>query len=112
MVQAIALVTLALVGSALCQFVHQAAPIPILSRTEVRDDHGQFALSYTTGDGQARSEHGALKQTPEGDYVLVQQGTVAYTSPEGIPVSLSYVADENGYRPEGTHIPQPPVPIH
>lgn len=31
-----------------------------------------------------------------------------YTSPEGIPIETSYVADENGYQPQGAHLPTPP----
>lgn len=48
--------------------------IPILTRSEVRDDAGQYALSYSTGNGIALAEQGALKQTPDGlDNVLVKQ---------------------------------------
>ena len=48
--------------------------VPILQRTEVRDEAGQYALSYLTGDGIAVAEQGALKPTADGkDNVLVQQ---------------------------------------
>lgn len=39
------------------------------------------------------------------------QGSYHYTSPEGIPVSIVYVADENGFQPQGDVLPQaPPIP--
>lgn len=36
------------------------------------------------------------------------QGSFSYTSPEGQPIRVTYVADENGFRPEGAHLPTPP----
>lgn len=36
------------------------------------------------------------------------QGSYSFTSPEGELVQVTYVADENGFRPQGTHIPTPP----
>lgn len=48
--------------------------IPVLQKTEVRDDAGQYALSYLTGNGIAFAEQGALKPTADGtDNVLVKQ---------------------------------------
>ncbi|CAG2053681.1 unnamed protein product [Timema podura] len=88
----------------------QAGIIPVLQRTEVRDEAGQFSLSYLSGDGTTLNEQGALKPTADGtDNVLVKQGSFSYTSPEGIPISLTYVADELGFRPEGAHLPVAPV---
>nr|CAD7256736.1 unnamed protein product [Timema shepardi] len=88
----------------------QAGIIPVLQRTEVRDEAGQFSLSYLSGDGTTLNEQGALKPTADGtDNVLVKQGSFSYTSPEGIPISLTYVADELGFRPEGSHLPVAPA---
>lgn len=48
--------------------------VPVLQHTEVRDEAGQFALSFLTGDGTAVAQQGALKQTADGtDNVLVTQ---------------------------------------
>lgn len=38
----------------------------------------------------------------------VKQGGFSYTGPDGVVYSTRYVADENGYRPEGAHLPTPP----
>nr|CAD7199171.1 unnamed protein product [Timema douglasi] len=65
---------------------------------------------YLSGDGTTLNEQGALKPTADGtDNVLVKQGSFSYTSPEGIPISLTYVADELGFRPEGSHLPVAPA---
>lgn len=41
-----------------------------------------------------------MKGGPYGNSV-VKSGSVSYTSPEGTPITLTWVADENGFRPEG-----------
>lgn len=39
------------------------------------------------------------------------QGGFSYTSPDGQQVHISYTADENGFVPQGSHIPTaPPIP--
>lgn len=38
----------------------------------------------------------------------VMQGSYSYTGPDGIVYTITYIADENGYRAEGVHIPKPP----
>lgn len=36
------------------------------------------------------------------------QGSYSYTSPEGKPITVTYIADELGFRAEGNHLPTPP----
>lgn len=38
----------------------------------------------------------------------VIQGSYSYTAPDGTPITITYVADENGFRAEGAHLPTPP----
>lgn len=65
--------------------------------------------SYESGDGTQAEEQGQLKNAgnPELE-AQVAQGQVSFTSPEGVPVRLTYVADENGFQPQGDHLPTPP----
>jgi len=47
--------------------------------------------------------------SPDASDVIVAQGSVSYTSPEGNVISLTYTADdENGFVPVGDHLPTPP----
>ncbi|EDV99020.1 GH13277 [Drosophila grimshawi] len=62
--------------------------------------NGNFNYEYETSNGIAEQRSGM-----EGATV---QGGSSYTSPEGIPISISYVADEFGYYPVGDHIPKVP----
>lgn len=39
---------------------------------------------------------------------LEVQGSVQYTADDGTPISLTYLANENGFQPQGAHLPTPP----
>ena len=60
-------------------------------------------------------ESGVQKQvgaTPE-ESGTASRGSYSYTSPEGIVITVNWVADENGFQPTGDHLPTPPpVPEH
>jgi hypothetical protein len=52
------------------------------------------------------SEQGRLLTTNDGwEAVIVKKGFYSYISPDGTPISVSYIADENGFRAKGDHIP-------
>lgn len=35
-------------------------------------------------------------------------GSFSYTGPDGVQYSITYTADENGFHPQGAHLPTPP----
>lgn len=35
-------------------------------------------------------------------------GSYSYTGPDGVQYSISYTADEEGFHPQGAHLPTPP----
>nr|CAD7454035.1 unnamed protein product [Timema tahoe] len=77
------------------------------SRIDLRDSLGQFSHGYSDINGTTVSEQGRLI-TPNGGWegVIVKKGYYSYISPEGIPISVSYIADENGFRATGSHLPK------
>ncbi|XP_076271489.1 larval cuticle protein LCP-17-like [Rhynchophorus ferrugineus] len=68
---------------------------------------GSYHYSYETENGIAAQERGSLKSLPEGAGTAAQ-GSYQYISPEGVPVSVQYVADENGFQPQSDILPTPP----
>lgn len=66
-------------------------------------------FSYQTGDGQQAQAQGYLKNAGAKDAEAeVAQGSFSYTAPDGTPIQVTWVADENGFRAEGAHLPTPP----
>ncbi|XP_049942669.1 endocuticle structural glycoprotein SgAbd-2 [Schistocerca serialis cubense] len=83
--------------------------VPILQYSNEVNPDGSYAYSYQTGNGIAAQEQGYLKNPGQRDLEAENvQGTFSYTAPDGTPISLRYVADENGFRAEGAHLPTPP----
>lgn len=61
---------------------------------------GSYTFEYGTSNGIDFSETGVGSSYATGSY--------SYTSPEGETIQLKYTADENGYQPQGDHLPTPP----
>ncbi|GBP30858.1 Larval cuticle protein LCP-17 [Eumeta japonica] len=78
------------------------------SEADVRPDGFQYA--FETSNGIAAQEAGQLKNVGREEEAIQVQGSSQYTSPEGVPVQLTYTADENGFQPQGAHLPTPPAP--
>ncbi|KXJ70777.1 hypothetical protein RP20_CCG022514, partial [Aedes albopictus] len=83
-------------------------PIPIISYENVNNGDGSYKFSYETGNGIKAQEQGDVKNKGSENQIQTVQGSFSYTSPEGQVISLTYVADENGFVPQGDHLPTPP----
>ncbi|XP_071442530.1 endocuticle structural glycoprotein SgAbd-8-like [Hetaerina americana] len=85
-------------------------PIAIISQTnDGPNPDGSYSWSYETENGIAAGESGQLKNPGQKDLeAMVAQGYFSYTSPDGTPIQVRYVADENGFHAEGAHLPVPP----
>ncbi|XP_055628630.1 pupal cuticle protein Edg-78E-like [Toxorhynchites rutilus septentrionalis] len=77
----------------------------IQSYENVLHDDGHYVWSQQTSNGIAAHE--------EGLGAHAANGVSSYTAPDGVQYRLVYTADENGYHPEGAHLPTPPpAPEH
>lgn len=61
--------------------------------------------SVETSDGQARSEQAEVRNPGQENEHLAVRGSYSWTV-EGVTYTLNYVADENGFQPEGAHLPK------
>ncbi|XP_071520569.1 cuticle protein AMP1A-like [Panulirus ornatus] len=79
-----------------------APVIPILKDERDQDGLGAYTFAYSTGNGIYRNEAGkqAYGQNAEGGW--------RYTSPEGLPVEITFVANKGGYQPQGAVLPVAP----
>lgn len=89
------------------EYIHHSAPYhiigyeagaPIVKSVSVGSSDGSYGYEYKTGNGISVKEHGVGGKGA--------QGAFSYTAPNGQIVHLSYVADEHGFHPTGSHIPQ------
>ncbi|XP_050351165.1 larval cuticle protein LCP-17-like [Nymphalis io] len=85
------------------------API-VRSNYEIHPE-GHFEYAQETGNGIVSQAQGVVKNPNSENAALEVKGSVRYNAPDGTPVNLEYISDENGYRPTGSHIPvSPPIP--
>ncbi|CAD6206805.1 GSCOCG00010079001-RA-CDS [Cotesia congregata] len=75
---------------------------------------GSYQYNYETEKGTKVSQEGSVipssdQENKEG--ALSVSGAYSYVGDDGVPIQVTYVADENGFRPVGDHFPvSPPIP--
>ena len=67
-----------------------------------------YTLSFETSDGVSRKETATVKNIGTEEEAISVEGTVSWVGPDGIHYTLNYLADENGFQPEGKHLPVAP----
>lgn len=103
--------------------------IPIIKSDFQQHNDGSYQYQYETGNGIQAAENGYVKNGGHADnQIQVAEGYFHYTGEDGIPISLKYIADENGFQPivsyikikilrkilrismfvQGDHLPTPP----
>ncbi len=119
-------------GSGAWRWVLTAANIPLITMAHINLRNlicGNFLLlftyirSYAGSDGTTRDESYAQKALPaykdaygkesyESGAGNTNRGASYYISPEGQKITLTWVADENGFQPKGDHLPVAPVHVY
>ncbi|XP_017836394.1 endocuticle structural glycoprotein SgAbd-2 [Drosophila busckii] len=86
-------------------------PIKIIRQEQEVNFDGSYKYGYETENGINVEEEGYLKNAGTDNAGPVAQGFYSYTAPDGTPIRITYVADENGFQPQGDHLPTaPPIP--
>ncbi|EDS33302.1 conserved hypothetical protein [Culex quinquefasciatus] len=80
----------------------------ILNQVYEPNPDGSYIYSYETSNGIRAEQRGFLKNPGTPGEAQVMQGSYSYTGPDGVVYTINYIADENGYRAEGAHIPAAP----
>ncbi|RZB39253.1 endocuticle structural glycoprotein SgAbd-8, partial [Asbolus verrucosus] len=84
------------------------AQVPILRLESNNNGDGSYSYAYETGNGISAQEKGQLKNPGSQNEAQSADGSFTYTAPDGQQISVSYTADENGFQPQGAHLPTPP----
>ncbi|XP_055625113.1 cuticle protein CP14.6-like [Toxorhynchites rutilus septentrionalis] len=83
----------------------QDAQAQILAQDSSINPDGSYQYRYETSNGIAAQEAGVGGQSAQGSY--------SFTGQDGVQYSLTYVADSNGFQPQGAHLPvDVPAPEH
>ncbi|CAH2064841.1 unnamed protein product, partial [Iphiclides podalirius] len=69
---------------------------------------GRYQWAIETENGISAQESGALNNPQSENAAQIAQGEARWTAPNGEVVQLQYVADENGFQAQGSHLPTPP----
>lgn len=85
--------------------------VPIIRQDSEVNFDGSYHSSFETGNGIVADEQGYLKNAGNKDTEAEEvQGSFQYTAPDGTPISIQYLANENGFQPQGAHLPVAPTP--
>ncbi|KPI97902.1 Larval cuticle protein LCP-17 [Papilio xuthus] len=104
-------IALSLLAVALAAPQAPTEPIPIVRQDSQINPDGSYQYSYETGNGISADEKGALKNIGAEEPALEVQGQFQYPSEDGGNIQLTYIANENGFQPQGAHLPTPhPIP--
>ncbi|XP_039748773.1 endocuticle structural glycoprotein ABD-4-like [Pararge aegeria] len=107
----VSLVATAFIELATAQAQRPIDPIPIIKyESDGPNPDGSYKWLYQSGNEINAEESGYVKNfgKGEGQEVQVAEGKFSYKAPDGSPISLQYIADENGFQPQGAHLPTPP----
>ncbi|XP_072940564.1 endocuticle structural glycoprotein SgAbd-2-like [Epargyreus clarus] len=103
------IVLIALFATAAFAAPQAPEPIPIVNQDSQVNADGSYSYSFESGNGIKVDQKGDLKKVGDIDALEVQ-GQFEYPSENG-NIQLTYTADENGFQPQGAHLPTaPPVP--
>ncbi|EAT45458.1 AAEL003256-PA [Aedes aegypti] len=94
----------------------------ILSQNSDIQPDGSFNYAFETDNGIKIEDQGTIRRVkvPKTDQtgrtvgeeeipVSVQTGSFQYTAPDGQVYTVKYIADENGFQPQGAHLPVAPT---
>ncbi|KAH8379235.1 hypothetical protein KR009_003833 [Drosophila setifemur] len=64
-----------------------------------------FVFGYETSDGQSANAAGVLNNVGTDHESLAVKGAYSFVGDDGQTYTVTYIADENGFQPQGAHLP-------
>ncbi|XP_077299443.1 uncharacterized protein LOC143920430 [Arctopsyche grandis] len=93
------------------QPISSTEPMPILKQTSEMDIDGSFSYETLTGDQTHIMQRGYIENKGTDHEEQVMQGSYSFVGDDGRTYTVTYIADANGFRATGDHIPTaPPIP--
>ncbi|XP_037720463.1 larval cuticle protein 65Ag1-like [Drosophila subpulchrella] len=86
-----------------------AAPADVsIVRSESEVGPEGFNYNWATSDGQEANAAGKLKDVGTENEAISVQGSYRFIGDDGVTYEVTYIADENGFQPQGAHLPVAP----
>ena len=104
-----ALVAVALAAPQRRQTRQTPAEVYVINETP-SDNIGldSYKFGYQLSDGSAREESAQVETRGAEDATLRVSGSFSFVGPDGQTYTVTYIADENGFQPQGAHLPVSP----
>ncbi|XP_055373343.1 flexible cuticle protein 12-like [Condylostylus longicornis] len=65
-----------------------------------------YNFAFETSDGTSRQEQAELRNIGTEQEAIAVRGSYSWVADDGQTYTLNYIADENGFQPEGAHLPR------
>jgi len=75
------------------------------------DNLNTWGYGFEADNGIKQTASGEMKQVGDEEF-LVMRGSYQYIGADGLAYQVNWEADENGFRADAPHLPQPVLPIH
>ncbi|XP_034483521.1 larval cuticle protein 65Ag1-like [Drosophila innubila] len=67
-----------------------------------------YKYAWETSDGQSAQEQAELKNLGTEQEAISAKGSYSFVGDDGLTYTVNYIADENGFQPQGAHLPVAP----
>ncbi|KAL5293252.1 hypothetical protein ACFFRR_011799 [Megaselia abdita] len=86
-----------------------AAPAEVtVLRSDSEVGPESFSYASETSDGTKAEAQGQLKNVGTEQEAISVRGSFSFVADDGQTYTVNYVADENGFQPQGAHLPVAP----
>ncbi|XP_022907036.1 flexible cuticle protein 12-like [Onthophagus taurus] len=65
-----------------------------------------YNYAYETSNRISAQEQGQLVNPGTDNEAIAVRGQYSYLGPDGVTYTVTYIADENGFQPQGAHLPR------
>ncbi|CAH2075262.1 unnamed protein product, partial [Iphiclides podalirius] len=63
------------------------------------DGLGGYNFAFEQSDGTKKEEQGELRNAGKEDEFIAVKGSYSWVGPDGVLYTITYIADENGFKP-------------
>ena len=108
--QIIAFAAILAVAVALPQRLSAPSKEVVVVKETLHDNIGldSYKYNYELSDGSKRDESAQVETRGVEDAILRVRGSFSFVGEDGQTYTVTYVADENGFQPQGAHLPVAP----